>query len=107
MGQDSFCNNEPMTTTRPHPHNANPEDYKAAVDQAYDIMLKMSQLSDKAHGLCFNTIEATAARKDAVEIYKAVQDAYRAFHHARAIIIMASGNAEDRAEALAKSEANA
>jgi hypothetical protein len=87
-----------------HPHNANPNIYDNAVKKIIAISQEARSLDDIAFCMVFDTIEASAARSDAVEVNKAVWALRDAIEATRLAIHKANVNATERAETLARNE---
>lgn len=87
-----------------HPHNANLNTYNAAVTAAAEAGLQAKKLDDVCFAMCFDTIEATDARADAVALFKAIQALRDAAEAAYEAARLARSNADARAKTLAKVE---
>ena len=92
------------TTTMSHPHNANPETYAATTDAVRLANLTAYALGDMATRLCFETIEVTDARHDAIAVHRAVEDLKAAAHAALLAVRKAADRADERAATLARIE---
>lgn len=84
-----------------HPHNARAATYEAALAAAAELNLKGQKLGDAVCALTFETIEASDARRDAVEVWKAVEAARDAIDAAFEAVKLARTNARTRAHYLA------
>lgn len=88
-----------------HPHNANPSDYVAALD-ACRLLAQAGFMAEQAgFRLTFNTIEATCARRDAVELGRLISAARDAISAAEAAAHDVLRNSKHRTETLARVEA--
>jgi len=94
-------NNMKPSTIEQHPHNATAATYEKAIAAAAELNLKAQKLDDVACALTFDTIEATDARRDAVEVWQAVQAARDAIDAAYEAVKLAHANARTRAHYLA------
>ena len=89
------------TTLDTHPHNASVATYDKAIAASLEISLNGQKIDNICTAMCFETIEATDARRDAVELFKAIQalrDAADAVYEAARL---AKTNASIRAHYLA------
>ena len=89
---------------KPHPHNANPEAYAHACEVANDCLRFAKRAGDNGYALVFATIEATAARADAVELNRAAENLRAAAEALSRAASRAYSNAVARADNLADVE---
>jgi hypothetical protein len=84
-----------------HPHNATASTYEKAIAAAAELNLKAQKFDDVVCAMTFETIEASDARRDAIELFKAVQAARDAIEAAFEVAKLAQVNARTRAHYLA------
>jgi len=89
-----------------HPHNANQSTYDDAVAVTRSLSEQAKRLDDICVKLCFDTIEATPARKEAIAIWQATQELRDALDKAWVAVRIATDHAKDREAALARAQAN-
>ena len=85
-----------------HPHYANETTYADAVAVTRSLSAEAKRLDDICFRLCFDTIEATPARQDAVAIWKATQTLRDAVDAAWVAVRIATDNAKDCEAAYAR-----
>ena len=88
-----------------HPHNASQSTYEDAVAVTRSLSAEAKRLDDICFRLCFDTIEATPAREEAVAIWKATQTLRDAVDAAWVAVRIATDHAKDREAALARAQA--
>ena len=93
-------------TTMNHPHNANQSTYDDAVSVTRSLSAEAKRLDDICVKLCFDTIEATPARQEAIAIWQATQTLRDAVDSAWVAVRIATDNAKDREAAYARSQAS-
>ena len=84
-----------------HPHNASVATYDNAIAAAAEINLKGQKIDNICTAMCFETIEATDARRDAIELFKAIQALRDAADAVAEAARLAKTNASIRAHYLA------
>ena len=84
-----------------HPHNASVSTYEAAIAAAAELSMKAQKLDNICCAMTFETIEATDARRDSVELFKAIQVMRDAIDAASEVARLAKTNAGIRAHYLA------
>ena len=89
-----------------HPHNANQSTYDDAVSVTRSLSAEAKRLDDICVKLCFDTIEATPARQEAIAIWQATQELRDALDKAWVAVRIATDHAKDREAALARAQAS-
>jgi methylthioribose-1-phosphate isomerase len=89
------------STIESHPHNATASTYEKAIAAAAELNLNAQKFDEVVCEMTFETIEASDARRDAIELFKAVQAVRDAIDAARDVAKVTQANARTRAHYLA------
>jgi hypothetical protein len=89
-----------------HPHNANANTYADAIAVVRSLSEQAKRLDDITCTMCFDCIEASPARQEAIALWKATQDLRDAMDKVWVASRIAADHAKDRDEAYARSQAS-